>query len=53
MPIEALTCWLMLSVVLARAIAARRSVCIAPENVGIIVAPMPRPIRNSSADSTQ
>ena len=40
-PIEAPTCWLMFSVVLARATCAWRSVCIAPENVGIIVAPMP------------
>ena len=47
-PIEAETCWLMLSVVLARAIAARRRVCIAPENVGIIVAPIPSPMTNSS-----
>ena len=53
MPIEAETCWLMFSVVLARAIAARRSVCIAPENVGIIVAPIPRPMTNSSAPTVQ
>ena len=52
-PIEAATCWLMLSVVLARAMAARRSVCIAPENVGIIVAPIPRPITNSSTPKVQ
>ena len=48
MPIEAATCWLMLSVVDARAICLRRSVCIAPENVGIIAKPIPTPWMNSS-----
>ena len=43
----------MFSVVLARAIAARRSVCIAPENVGIIVAPIPRPMTNRSTPKVQ
>ena len=52
-PIDAPTCWSMFSVVLARAIAARRSVCIAPENVGIIVKPIPRPITNSAAPKSQ
>src|SRR5688500_11510945 len=50
-PIEAPTCWMMFSVVLARAIAALRSVCSAPAMIGIIVTPMPR--TNSPAPSAQ
>ena len=52
-PNEAPTCWLMLSVVEARAIAERRRVWMAPEKVGIIVAPMPRPSTNRFAPSSQ
>ena len=52
-PIEAPTCWVMFSVVLARATAAWRSVCIAPENVGIIVAPIPTPMTKSTAPKAQ
>jgi hypothetical protein len=52
-PIEAPTCWLTSSVVEARAMAAWRSVCMAPEKVGIIVAPMPRPCTNRIAPSHQ
>ena len=52
-PIEAPVCWLMFSVVLALAIWDSCSVCIAAEKVGIIVAPMPRPITNRSAPNSQ
>ncbi len=47
-PIEAATCWRMFSVVLARATAALRSVCMAPLNSGIIARPMPMPMLNRS-----
>ena len=52
-PIEAPTCWMMFSVVLARAIWIRRSVCIAPDISGIIEKPMPTPITNRTALSVQ
>ena len=52
-PTDAPTCWLMFSVVLARATAARRSVCIAPEKMGIIEAPMPRPMTKRTAPKAQ
>ena len=38
---------------LAWATAARRSVCIAPDMIGIIVEPRPMPITNSTAPSVQ
>ena len=47
-PIEAPVCWRMFSEVVPRATASLRIVCIAPENVGIIVKPMPRPKMNRS-----
>ena len=52
-PIEAPTCWMMFSVVLARATCAWRSVCIAPDISGIIAKPMPMPITNRTAPSAQ
>jgi hypothetical protein len=42
-PIEAPTCWMMLTVVVPRATLSLRSVCMAPVTVGIIGAPMPKP----------
>ena len=47
-PIDAPTCWMMLSAVLARATAARRSVCMAPDMIGIIVEPIPMPKTKST-----
>ncbi len=52
-PIEAPTCWMMFSVVLARAIWTRRSVCSAPVISGIIEKPMPMPITNRTPLSVQ
>ena len=52
-PIDAPTCWRMLMVVLARATAARRSVCIAPDMIGIIVEPRPMPITKRITPSVQ
>ena len=45
-PMDAATCCWMFSVELAREMSRRRSVCMAPENTGIIVAPMPTPWMN-------
>ena len=52
-PIEAPTCWMMFSVVEARATWIRRSVCSAPVISGIIVKPMPMPWKNRIALSVQ
>ena len=52
-PIEAPTCWMMFSVVEARATCALRSVCIAPDISGIIEKPMPTPIANRTPLSAQ
>jgi hypothetical protein len=52
-PTDAPTCCRMFSDVLARATAARRSVCIAPENTGIIERPIPRPMTKSTKPSHQ
>ena len=52
-PIDAPTCWMMFSVVEARATWIRRSVCIAPDISGIIEKPMPMPITNRIALSVQ
>ena len=44
---------MMFNVVLALAMAARRSVFMAPDMIGIIAAPMPIPSRKSSPDRVQ